>query len=133
MIESLVQSKPKQPTSLRNKIIITAILAGLGKWFDYRLKVEKLRADAGYAAVAPVIKEMQNTVVTLSAEVQLLKQLVLVQQQQERDAHPVTTKNAALDTFSNKLVVKVQKSQGVLIVPQKQLPSSLDDAVQTTK
>jgi hypothetical protein len=116
------------------KLVYPLVLACLGKWFDHRLNVEKIRADAGYAAVAPAFKEMQTAITMLSSEVALLKQLVLVQQQQERSAHPVATPNTnvALDTFSDKLVVKVQKSQGAHMI-QRQLPANLDDAIQTKK
>lgn len=127
----------RQKTSFTwtKRLIMPLALALAGKWFDNRIKVEKIRADAGYAAVMPALKEMQTQVATLNGQVQTLQQLVLVLSQRREVAPTQPTvlgSNAALDTFKDKLVVKVQKSQGSMPV-QKSLPISLDDAVQTKK
>ncbi|MDO8794987.1 MAG: hypothetical protein Q7J25_10255 [Vicinamibacterales bacterium] len=126
---------PRRRTSTLEKVskalIIPLAIACMGAWNDYKIKREKLRADAGYETVAPAMKEMQTQVATLAGQVQVLQQLVLVLSQRPQPTPVVpplpASANIALDAFKSNLVMKVQKSQGAPMVVQRQLPERLDD------
>lgn len=112
------------------KIVIAPLIVScLTIYLNYKIDREKIRADAGYGAVAPAMKEVQDRVASLDKQMQVLQQLVLAQTVKPQPVAPSATieTNLAIEKFKKDLTVRVQKSQSQPLPAQKPLPAKLDD------
>lgn len=139
IVENATPPKKRQTTlsKVTKVLVIPLALALMNAWNEYRAKQTKQLTENSYEASVPVVKEIQAKLTDHDKKIELLQQLGLVQSEQikllraqlraERHGYAAPAEvNPAVDSFSNNLVVKVQKSQGAPAIKMR-LPEHLDD------
>lgn len=162
--EAWLESHPKlRGLLVMGKMLLVPIIVGaLGTWVEVRTKDNKDRAEAGYGAVAPAVKDLQTQVKMLASQVELLQQLLLHSQPAvatnvttlppiglgnlgtvghgggtlhpiQRPAPHMVTAAEDLEKRRKELVDQLHNLKPVIVQSQRRVPDNLDDALKMAK